>query len=143
MSLLLFLHLKKKQENKRGLLFVARLLCGKNTHADIIKSNSFSSVFSQVLIGVHAPGKRVKQTREAGGTRRVLPRRWVMIGGRCPFTIHVPSASADKRLASQRHRGNGGMEEGGCHGQVKNPNSVPDLIPAAETAQQTWLSSLN
>lgn len=91
----LFLHLKNKK-NKRGLLFVVRLLCGKNPHTDNIKSNSFSSVFSQVLTGVHAPGKRVKQTREAGGTRRVLPRWWVMIGGRCPFTIHVPSASADK-----------------------------------------------
>lgn len=109
----------KKQENKRGLLFVARLLSGKNTHTDNIRSNSFSSVFSQVLIGVHAPGKRVKQTREAGGTRRGLPLWWVMIGGRCPFTIHVPSASADKWLVSQWHRGKGGMEEGGCTAKLK------------------------
>lgn len=36
-----------------------------------------------------------KRQEEQVAPRQVLPGWWVTIGGRCPFTIHVPSGSAD------------------------------------------------
>lgn len=51
--------------------------------------------------------------------RRVLPGWWVTIGGRCPFTIHVPSVSADSDCVSvtQREQREGGRRPRGHVGK--------------------------
>lgn len=67
------------------------------------------TVFNHVVLGWQE-GQTDKKSRWP--PRWVTPGWWVRIGGRCPFTIHVPSASAnsDSIPVTKKEQRDGGRE---------------------------------